>query len=331
MPPDSLSIAAGPLVSAGEAWAEAAYREMLRIRMFEEAVLGCQREGLVAGAVHPYTGQEAVAVGVLAARDPAEWVVSFYRCHGHAIAAGSPLPGLMRELLGRAGGVCGGKAGSMHLADRSRRFLGASSIVAGQLPVAAGVAMAEKAERTGRAVVVFCGDGALGAGVSHEALTAAEVLGLPLLVVCEDNGWQDQTRSALVRRLSPARLVAGLGLPCAEVDGNDVDAVRDTATDLLDRCRTRCAPQVLVAATYLRDFHSQTGRDRPEEYRPEAERTRWAARDPIARAASRLPGAAGIGESVATEIAAVVADARSAPPADPASAASGVTVHGWGR
>lgn len=156
------------------------------------------------------------------------------------------------------------------------------------------------------------------------------MLGLPLLVVCEDNGWQDQTRSTLVRRLSPAQLVAGLGLSFAEVDGNDVDAVRDAAADLLDRCRTRCAPRVLVAATYLRDFHSQTGRDRPEEYRPEGERTRWAARDPIARAGSRLPGAPRIRESVAAEIAAVVTDARSAPPADPATATDRVTVHDWG-
>lgn len=105
----------------------AAYRMMLRIRIIEERLLECADQGLVPGALHPYTGQEAVAVGVLTARDPAEWLVSFYRCHGHAVAAGSPIAGVIREVLGRVGAVCGGKSGSMHLADRRHRFLGSSS------------------------------------------------------------------------------------------------------------------------------------------------------------------------------------------------------------
>lgn len=246
-------------------------RQMLLIRHFEEAALECMRDGLVAGVIHPYTGHEAVAVGVFAARDPAEWAVSYYRCHGHALAAGSPPLGLMLEVLGRKGGVCGGKAGSMHLADRDHFLLGASSIVGGQLPIAAGVALAEKASGSGKAVVVFCGDGALGAGVAYETLTISLHLGLPLLVVCEDNGWQDQTASHLVRAIPPAELVRRLGLGNLEIDGNDVLAVRDAATDLLARCRGGHGPQVLVAQTYLLDFHAQWGIEPPDEYRPRAE------------------------------------------------------------
>lgn len=132
------------------------------IRFFEEQVLGLAADGLIPGVIHPYTGHEAVAVGVLAHRDPVEWVVGYYRCHGHALASGCPPEPLLREMLDRVGGICGGKGGSMHFSDRSHHFLGASSIVASQLAIAAGAAMSEKIAGQDRAVIVFCGDGALG-------------------------------------------------------------------------------------------------------------------------------------------------------------------------
>lgn len=307
----------------------AAYRAMLRIRMLEERILTCANDGLVAGFVHPCTGQEAVAVGVLSARTPREWVVSFYRCHGHALAAGSRAEGIVREILGRAGGLCGGKGGSMHLADRGHRFLGASSIVGTQLPIAAGVAMAERSAGDGRATIVFCGDGALGTGVSYETLTIAATLGLPLLVVCEENGWQDHTPSRLVRHRPPAELVDGLGVGCVEVDGNDVSAVHTAADELLTRCRRTSQPQVLVARTYLRDFHAQVGGVRPSEYRPPDEVAHWHARDPLDLAAARLdrPAAwyAEVRAEVAAELDQVFAAALAAPPPDPATAALHVT------
>lgn len=274
-----------------------AYHAMLRIRLLEERVLDCADRGLVAGFVHPSSGQEAVAVGVLAARRPQEWVVSFYRCHGHALAAGMSPDAVVREILGREGGACGGKGGSMHLADRGARFLGASSIVGSQLSIAAGVALAERGEtegdesehdQSGRGVVVFCGDGAIGTGVAYETLTIAATLGLPLLVVCEDNGWQDHTPSALVRHLTPAECVRGLGIECAEVDGNDVVAVHAAAAALMDECRGRSAPRVLVARTYLKHFHAQAGVGRPAEYRPPDEIAYWSARDPLDIAARRI-------------------------------------------
>lgn len=302
------------------------YRQMVLIRTFEEKALACMRDGLVAGVIHPYTGHEAVAVGVLAGRNPEEWVVSYYRCHGHALAAGSPPAGLMREILGRRGGVCGGKGGSMHLADRRHRFLGTSSIVAGQLSVAAGVAMAEKLARSRRAVIVFCGDGAFGAGVSYETLTIALMLQLPLLVVCEDNGWQDATASHLVRRNGPADVVRGLRVPCQEVDGNDVELVAATANGLLQECRCGKGLQVLVAHTYLMHFHSQMGVNPPKEYRPEQERVAWAARDPIARAGCLVDSAETIRSKVVQDMEVVVAGAIAAAQPEPNCAFSSVTV-----
>jgi acetoin:2,6-dichlorophenolindophenol oxidoreductase subunit alpha len=191
-------------------------------------------------------------------------------------------------MLDRVGGICGGKSGSMHLSDRSRHFLGASSIVASQLSVGAGAAMAEKASGSARAVVAFCGDGALGAGVAYETLMIALRRGLPLLLMCEDNGWQDHTPSEEVMPARPATLLPSLGLPTQEVDGNDVLEVATAAKSALDACRAGDGPQAVVARTYLRHFHSQAGDDVPDEYRPAEEAEYWLNRDPVELAASRL-------------------------------------------
>jgi len=300
---------------------------MCVIRLFEEAVLELTAAGLVPGYVHPYTGQEAVAAGVLGVRDPGEWVVSYYRCHGHALAAGCDPLAVLREIMGRQGGLCGGRGGSMHLADRAHRLLGASSVVAAQLPIAAGVAMTER--HSNRAVVVFCGDGALGAGVAYETLTVATLLRLPLLVVCEDNGWQDHTPSAAVRTLPPARLADGLGVPCLEVDGNDVaEVVRGTA-ELITACRSGGGPHMLVATTYLRDFHAQSGPVRPPEYRPADEIAHWRDRDPLTIAGDRLAEKDVILAEVHAEIDEIVRLAKASPTADPARATESITVAAW--
>ncbi|MEU4745962.1 thiamine pyrophosphate-dependent dehydrogenase E1 component subunit alpha [Actinosynnema sp. NPDC023658] len=311
----------------------AAYRTMFLTRVFEEEILAMTAVGLVPGYVHPCTGHEAVAAGVLAGRMPEEWVVSYYRCHGHALACGSDPLAVMREVLTRRGGLCGGKGGSMHLADRANRFLGASSIVAAQLPIAAGVALNEQRAGDGRAVVVFCGDGALGAGVAYETLTTARHLGLPLLVVCEDNGWQDHTPSHEVSSLPPAGLVAGLGIGHREVDGNDVTATARAAAELLADCRAGAGPRVLVAHTYLRHFHAQSGADAPAEYRPAAEVDHWRRRDPLDVAANELI-ALGVDPEpvraeVAEEVSRVVAAALATPEPEPSSATTSVAVAGW--
>jgi TPP-dependent pyruvate/acetoin dehydrogenase alpha subunit len=196
--------------------------------------------------------------------------------------------------------------------------------------------MAEQIEGAGRAVIAFCGDGALGAGVAYETLTIAAVRRLPLLVVCEDNGWQDRTQSASVRRLRPAELAAGLGLDCVEVDGNDVTAVHAAAGAALATCR-RGGPRVLVATTYLRHFHAQMGPGRPPEYRPAAQREHWLARDPVDLAAARLAGdptaidrLTGVYQEVVGEMDAVVASALAAAEPAVSTAATAVTAAGWG-
>jgi pyruvate dehydrogenase E1 component alpha subunit/2-oxoisovalerate dehydrogenase E1 component len=306
-----------------------AYRMMCLIRTVEEEVLGLTASGAVPGFVHPCTGQEAVAAGVLAHRDPMEWVVSYYRCHGHALASGCDPLAVLREILTRQGGLCGGKGGSMHLADRANRFLGASSIVAAQLPIAAGVAMNEQRSGESRAVVVFCGDGALGAGVAYETLTIAAHFRLPLLVVCEDNRWQDHTPSAEVSSLPPARLCSGLGLGHREVDGNDVTAVAGAAADLLRDCRSGAGPRVLVARTYLRHFHAQAGAQVPAPYRPEDEVDHWLRRDPLDIAARELAreqiDPAPIRASVAAAVAEAAALAAATPEPELVAATSSVT------
>lgn len=305
------------------------FRMMCLIRIFEEEVLALTSAGLVPGFVHPCTGQEAIAAGVLAGRDPDEWVVTYYRCHGHALASGCDPDAVLREILTRQGGLCGGKGGSMHLADRANRFLGATSVVAAQLPLAAGVAMAEQRDNPGRAVLVFCGDGALGAGVAYETLTIARTFGLPLLIVCEDNGWQDHTPTPEVSSLSPAQLCAGLGLPHREVDGNDLVEVAGTANELLAACRSGNGPAVLVAHTYLLDFHAQSGSVPPPEYRPTQEVEFWRARDPLVRMADRLDDPDTIRDEVAERVAGVVARAVAAPPPDPATVTASITAATW--
>jgi acetoin:2,6-dichlorophenolindophenol oxidoreductase subunit alpha len=309
------------------------YQQMVLIRNFEEETLRLAADGLIPGAVHPCTGHEAVAVGALAHRNPHEWVVGYYRCHGHALASGcSPEP-LLREMLDRAGGICGAKGGSMHLSDGSHNFLGASSIVASQLAIAAGVAMAEKIAGLRRAVIVFSGDGALGAGVAYESLMIALQYALPLLVVFEDNGWQDHTPSDLVMPVPPARLLANLGLPTQEVDGNEVTDVTTAAQSALAACRGGKGPQALVARTYLRHFHSQLGDAVPGEYRPAEELAHWLDRDPVILTAARLRRSGvdpePLHQAAVRTVELAVEGALSAPEPRPETALTAVTVAEW--
>lgn len=311
----------------------ALYRQMVLIRHFEDESLRLANEGYVPGVIHPYTGHEAIAVGVLAHRQPDEWVVGYYRCHGHAIASGSKPEPLLREILDRSGALCGGKSGSMHFSDRSCHFIGASSIVASQMSIAAGVAFSEKASGSNKAVVVFCGDGALGAGVAYESLMIALRNELPLVVICEDNGWQDRTASSLVMPFPPSELLPNLGLPTRTVDGNDVEEVADAAHTALAACRRGDGPQAVVARTYLRDFHSQLRDMAPGSYRPEDEVAYWLERDPLRRAQDRARSAGVNVEAIRSEAMEVVdravAAALAAPPIEPELALTAVTTVPW--
>jgi len=310
------------------------FRQIVLIRHFEDELLRLANEGHVPGVIHPYTGQEAVAVGALAHRQPDEWVVSYYRCHGHAIACGSDPELLLREMLGRAGGLCGGKGGSMHISDSACHYLGASSIVASQLSIAGGVALGEKSRGSGRAVIVFCGDGALGAGVAYESLMIAQRFRLPLVLICEDNSWQDHTESSSVMPFQPADLLRNLGLPVCEVDGNEVEEVADAARAALVAGRRGDGPQVVVAKTFLRDFHSQL-RDMAfdDEYRPAEQVAHWRDRDPVELAAARVRKLGLETEPIRDAAMAVVdravAGALAAPLVTPESALTAVTVASW--
>jgi TPP-dependent pyruvate/acetoin dehydrogenase alpha subunit len=309
------------------------FRTMVQIRLFEEEVLRLTSAGLVPGFVHPYTGQEAIAAGVLGVRDPREWVVTYYRCHGHALACGCDPTRALCEILTRRGGLCGGKGGSMHLAERTKRFLGASSIVGSQLSIAAGVAMAEQRAGKDRAVIVFCGDGALGTGVAYETMTIAKKLALPLLVVCEDNGWQDHTRSDQVQAVPPAVLCDGVGIVNREVDGNDVVDVTNASVELLNACRAGGGPRMLIADTYLRHFHAQCGATVPGAYRPQEEVAAWLARDPLEIAAKRLTELGVETQLIYDEVAKrtdeTVQSALAAPLVSAASTWTAVTAAAW--
>jgi acetoin:2,6-dichlorophenolindophenol oxidoreductase subunit alpha len=309
------------------------YRQMVLIRHFEEEALRLANKGHVPGVIHPYTGHEAVAVGALAHRHRDEWVVGYYRCHGHALACGSEPEPLLREMLDRSGAICGGKSGSMHLSDRSVHFLLASSIVASQLSIATGVAFSEKSSGSGKAVVVFCGDGALAAGVAYESLMIARRFGLPLLVMCEDNGWQDHTQSDWVMPSTPATLFGGLGFALQEVDGNDVVAVAEAARIGLAACRRGDGPQVVVARTFLRNFHSQWRDMAPGEYRDPEEVAGWLARDPVELAADRLRAdgvdVAPLRQAAIDVVDSAVAGALAAPMIEPELALTAVTVAPW--
>jgi pyruvate dehydrogenase E1 component alpha subunit len=262
------------------------HRLMLRIRAFEEQALQGLYDKAVLGAIHPSIGQEAVAVGVCAnlARD--DVLLSTHRGHGHTLAKGADPLAMMRELLGREGGNCGGKGGSMHIADFSVGMLGANGVVAANIVIAAGAAHAVKLRGEARVVACIFGDGAINRGPFLEGLNWAAVFRLPVLFVCEDNGFAATTRTAsMTGGDGPAARARSIGIPAADVDGNDALAVESAVAELLGAVRAGEGPRFLCARTYRLTGH--TGAD-PATYRPRAEvEERWK-QDPIARLAAHL-------------------------------------------
>ena len=224
----------------------AAYRTMRTIREFEERVHQEFAAGQIPGAVHLYAGQEAVATGVCAALAEGDYIASTHRGHGHAIAKGCDLTGMMLEIYGRAGGLCGGKGGSMHIADFDRGMLGANGIAAGGVPLACGAALSAKLRDSGQVAVAFVGDGGANQGAFAESLTLAAVWHLPVVFVVEDNGYAQATgtRFHLGGRDVAPRAEA-VGIPAAVVDGYDFFAVHGAATAAVERARTGGGPTLL--------------------------------------------------------------------------------------
>ncbi|WP_176710969.1 pyruvate dehydrogenase (acetyl-transferring) E1 component subunit alpha [Streptomyces sp. F-7] len=259
---------------------------MLRIRRFEERCVELYSAAKIRGFVHLYIGEEAVAVGVNEALTPEDAVVSTYREHGHALARGLTAEAVMAEMYGKATGCSGGRGGSMHLFDAQRRFYGGSAIVAGGLPLAAGLALADRMRGLPRATCCFFGDGAFAEGEFHETANLAALWNLPLLLVCENNLYAMGT--ALAREHAQTDLAmraASYGMPAWAVDGMDVEAVEQAARRAVEGIRAGTGPHFLELRTYRFRAHSMYD---PDRYRDKAEIERWKSRDPVARLTDTL-------------------------------------------
>lgn len=256
------------------------YRKMLRIRRSEEQIGWLFSRGLTMGTAHLSIGQEASAVGSLAAARPDDFAVSTHRGHGHLIAKGADPARLLAEICGRATGFCRGKGGSQHIAVKEINFLGTNGITGGGMPVATGAALMAKTRKTGQVVLSFFGDGAANQGSFHESLNMAAVWNLPIVYICENNGyamWTPANRTTSVADI--AVRAAAYGIAGATVDGMDVLAARDAAQVAIDRARSGGGPTLLEMKVYRFCGHSKSENGRG--YRPNDEIAEWDARDPI--------------------------------------------------
>jgi acetoin:2,6-dichlorophenolindophenol oxidoreductase subunit alpha len=256
-------------------------RTMWRIRVFEERVGELTRADEVHGLVHLSVGQEAVAVGVCGQLRPDDAMYSGHRAHGHAIAKGAPLGRVMAELMGRADGLCRGLGGSMHLVDVEHGLLGATGVVGGNVPLALGSALAVRLLGGDRVAVVFFGDGAVQGGIFVESVNLATLWRLPVILVCENNGFAEFTpRSAHTNVERVSDVVAPYGLERETVDGNDVVAVRNAFACFLAEARRGGGPLLLECLTHRLRGHYEGD---PQHYRRALEAEEWQELDPILR------------------------------------------------
>jgi pyruvate dehydrogenase E1 component alpha subunit len=273
-------------VSLTRETAVALLREMIRIRRFEEKCAKAYSAGKIRGFLHLYIGEEAIAAGVMPHLTADDAVVATYREHGHALARGIPAGSVMAEMYGKQEGCSHGRGGSMHLFDVSRRFYGGNAIVAGGLPIAAGLALADKMMRRNRVTACFFGEGAVAEGEFHETMNLAALWKLPVLFLCENNLYAMGT--ALWRSESDTDLVtkaASYNMAAESVDGMDVEAVWEATREAADRIRRLSTPCFLELRTYRFRAHSMFD---PELYRSKHEVEQWKQHCPIASHAERL-------------------------------------------
>ncbi len=311
---------------AGELDAERArelYRRMRLIRSFEDTVQSLFQQGHVHGTTHLYSGQEASGVGVCSVLSEGDRVAGTYRGHGHALALGVSAQGLMDELLGRATGVCGGRAGSMNVVDVERGLIGCFGIVGGSIGAATGAALAEKLLGTGAVAVAFFGDRTSNQAYFHECLNWAQVEKLPVLFVCENNLYMEFTPIENVTAGSIASRPMAMGMHTQTVDGNDLWTVRQAAAEGVEHARSGAGPAFLETLTYRFVGHSRSD---PGKYRKPGELDEWRKRDPLLVARAGLEERYGIepercddiDAEVATELERVVEQGLAAPFPDPA-------------
>ena len=294
-------------------------RQMLAIRRFEENCVELYSAGEIRGFVHLYIGEEAVATGVNEALTADDSIVSTYREHGHALARGLPLDCVMAEMFGKTTGCSHGRGGSMHLFDVSRRFYGGNAIVGGGLPLAIGVALADKLRGDERVTACFFGDGAVAEGEFHECMNLAALWDLPVLFCCENNLYAMGTALGRAQAQTDLALRAGsYGMPAWPVDGMDVLAVEHAARSAVEAIRAGGGPHFLELRTYRFRAHSMYD---PELYRDKGEVEEWRKRDPIDLLAGRMRDSGelsgddlqAMNDELAGEIDAAVASARAAP------------------
>ncbi len=271
--------------------------DMLLARAFEERAAEEYSKGNIAGFLHLYPGEEAVAVGVLHAAGPADYIVSTYREHVHALVRGTPAKQIMAELFGKKDGCCQGMGGSMHLFDKARRFMGGYAIVGETYPVAIGIAYAIAMRTLPETVICFFGDGAVNQGTFHESLNMAALWNLPVLFICENNHYQIGTE---IHRHSAVAEVykraCAYRIPARKIDGMDVLAVHQASIEALEQIRAGNGPQFLEFETYRFRGHSMAD---PGSYRPRIEVQAYKNDDPLALAISETLPVYPAGEQIA--------------------------------
>ncbi|MBI4297728.1 MAG: pyruvate dehydrogenase (acetyl-transferring) E1 component subunit alpha [Chloroflexi bacterium] len=261
-------------------WQLDLYYTMSLIRRFEERSAEMYAKGKIRGFLHLYIGEEAIAVGALSVLQPQDYVVTHYRDHGHALARGMDPKAIMAELFGKATGCSKGMGGSMHLFDVSKGFMGGYAIVGGQLPIAAGLALASKYKKEDRVVICFFGDGALNQGEFHEAMNLASLWKLPVLFFLENNlyGMGTSIDRTYAGHREIFRAADHYAIPCRKIDGMDVLEVRSATRAALDGRRAGHGPFLMEALTYRFRGHSMAD---PVDYRKKSEEEEWKKKDPL--------------------------------------------------
>ena len=257
------------------------YRQMMKIRLFEEQVNQLYLSAKMPGLAHLYIGQEAVAVGICEALKPDDYITSTHRGHGHCIAKGAAVDRMFAELLGKADGYCRGKGGSMHIADQDTGNLGANAIVGGSAGIATGAAMSAKMRKSGQVAVCFFGEGALGQGLLYETMNMASLWKLPVIYVCENNLYNEYTHYTETTAGKVDARPEAFGIEAETIDGQDVVLVHETALRMVEQARRGDGPSFLLCNTYRYHGHHVGDVDRAY-YRPKKEEEEWRTqRDPI--------------------------------------------------